>query len=83
MNVGDIRYIVPWGMVVDNNRNCWLIPSYSVDTRPGGTVEMKIERREDGFHAWMPLDAKWNVREDSSCECSLSKQHIPVAVLHH
>ena len=53
MQIGDTGYTVPWAMSVDRDRKCWLRASYTIDTQPGGTVQMRVTRREDGYHVWL------------------------------
>lgn len=52
MMTGDRRYVVPWAMWVDAERSCWLHPDYDTHDRCGGTVQMRVELREDGYHVW-------------------------------
>ena len=51
MKVGQSGYIVPWGMWVDLNGNCWLNEDYEFDSTPGGTVQLKVTRVVDGYIA--------------------------------
>lgn len=59
MQVGDIGHTLPWAMCVDEvgflwwkKRRYWIRGDYPVRKIPFGTLEMKVERREDGYHAW-------------------------------
>ena len=45
---GDIGYTVPWAMYADEDRLLWINSSYSISTRPSGTVQLRIERTRDG-----------------------------------
>jgi len=49
MKIGDRGWTVPWAVIVDNNLNMWLRPTYTVHREPGGTVSMIVSRNEDGF----------------------------------
>src|SRR5688500_4995453 len=70
---GESSGTAPWAMVVDSDRRCWLRANYTIHDRPGGTVAMKVERREDGFHVWVPDDWSWSIA---------SRAEIAVAALH-
>jgi hypothetical protein len=74
MNVGDERYTLPWGMWVDANMNCWLHPQYPAEHEPGGTVQMRVERREDGFHVWPPSGETY---QPSACQPYISPDDTP------
>lgn len=50
MKIGETAWTMPWGMWVDNSGRCWLNPNYPAEKTPGGTVELKVERRGDSFH---------------------------------
>lgn len=55
MDIADMKvdysgYAVSWAMHVDQERNCWLRPTYTVRRHPGGTVQMRVERRTDGYY---------------------------------
>lgn len=52
MTRGQARYTVPWAMRADLGGGLWLHPRYTVHDRPGGTVQMRIELRGDGYHVW-------------------------------
>jgi hypothetical protein len=50
LKVGESCYTVPWGMWVDSKGNCWLNPNYSASDNPGGTVQMYVTRKSDGYY---------------------------------
>jgi hypothetical protein len=52
MRTGETRYTMPWAMWVDYDLNCWLHPEYPAELQPGGTVSMRVERHEDGYHVF-------------------------------
>lgn len=79
---GEAGYVVPWGMWVDKNRQCWLHPEYRISDVPHGTASMRIELRPDGFHAWPPSDHAWSVQERAGYVGSEGVDFIPVAELH-
>lgn len=85
MAIGEVGYTVPWAMWVDEQRQCWLHPQYSIHEKPGGTVEMKVERRIDGFHVWVAgLDFKWNpISQPGYFGGAGPGGWIPVAELHN
>ena len=45
---GEIGYTVPWAMFADPSGKLWIVGTYSVYDKPGGTVRMKI-KYEDGM----------------------------------
>lgn len=85
MAVGEVGYTVPWAMWVDQQMQCWLHPQYSIHKEPGGTVEMRIEHRPDGFHVWVTdLDFKWNSTSQPGYVGGAGPGGwIPVAELHN
>jgi hypothetical protein len=52
MEPGCRRYTVPWAMRADKDGRMWLNLNYQAHGSPGGTVSMRVERREDGYHVW-------------------------------
>jgi hypothetical protein len=82
MAVGDRRYTTPWGMWVDMSMDCWLHPNYPAYEKPGGTVRMPIERREDGYHVWPPSDESYRPSHKSGFVSSGPVEFIPVAQIH-
>lgn len=59
MRVGEIGYTVSWAMLVDSDRQCYLIPEYVVDDKPHGTMAMKILCTKDGYEVWPPSNAEY------------------------
>jgi hypothetical protein len=49
LRIGEGTWALPWAMLVDNDRCCWLQPEFAQNSRPGGTTEMRIERTKEGF----------------------------------
>ena len=37
-------YTVPWAMVVDTHKKCWLVSTYSYKHTPGGTVQLQVTK---------------------------------------
>lgn len=74
MREGESAWVVPWAMDVDTDRRCTLRADYGISDRPGGTVSMRIERRADGFHVWLPDDVTWSVGSGMN--------GLPVVALH-
>ena len=63
MDIGDSGYIVPWGMWMDLDGNCFLNEAYTHSPTPRGTVQLKITRVIDGYIAHiheMNDDYKWD-----------------------
>lgn len=50
MDVGEKGWTVPWAMYHDKKRQLWLNGSYTVHTRPWGTVKMLVRRDDAGWH---------------------------------
>jgi hypothetical protein len=82
MALGDVGYTPPWGMWVDNDRNCWLHPKYSLAEQPQGTSEMRVELREDGYHVWAPTGKTWPLVDKPGFASSEDTEYIPVVMLH-
>ena len=61
MSVGDIAWIVPWGMWVDRQRRCWLNLDCKIRDSSGGTVQMRVERHHDGVRVWVPDTERWTL----------------------
>ena len=51
MKIGQSGYIVPWGMHLECNGECFLNENYTYHDNPGGTVQLKITRIVDGYVA--------------------------------
>lgn len=51
MRVGEKCYTVPWAMEVTAEGKCLLKLEYIASTQSGGTVQLMIEKKEDGFYA--------------------------------
>jgi hypothetical protein len=82
MQVGETAYTTPWGMWVDLSKQGWLHPEYPATATPRGTIRMKVERHENGYHVWPPEGETYN---PSSGPCYVSPadtEYIKVAVLH-
>ena len=78
MEVGETRYTVPWAMWADEERRLWLIPGHSTEDRPGGTVQMRITRVEEGFRV---LRAPGHVYDVGSGSGSGKADRLPVVEL--
>lgn len=81
MKVGESGFVVPWGMWVDLERRCWLHPKYQIRSQAGGTVKMRVERRADGFHVWLPRVSSWTPTADPGYMSPIDTVYIPVAVI--
>jgi hypothetical protein len=82
MRFGQVAWTVPWAMWADQDRLLWLHPDYKISAQPGGTVEMRVELREDGYHVWAPKECSWKPRNSSCYVGELSQQFIPVTEIH-
>jgi hypothetical protein len=64
MKPGDDGYAVPWALVVDKQKRCWLSSNHTVDKTGGGTLNMGVRREQDGsFHVWPPSETSWRPSE--------------------
>jgi len=77
MQIGDVAYVTPWTMYVDRERFCWLARSFPPGKTPGGTVEMRVERRSDGFHVWAVPGYRYTPKGQPA-----DGEYLPVAELH-
>jgi hypothetical protein len=82
MSRGDTAYTAPWAMWVDTERNCWLHPKYKVMPAPRGSVRMRIELREDGYHIWAPPAERWSPQAQPGYAASADVEYLPVAEVH-
>jgi hypothetical protein len=82
MMTGDVCYTVPWAMWADIERALWLHPDYEVFARPGGTAQMRVERQEDGYHAWPPPGYRYQPRREAGFHSSPATVYVPVVALH-
>jgi hypothetical protein len=74
MEPGRTYYTVPWAMRADTEGRLWLYPGHTADVRRCGAVEMRVERREDGYHVW-PAPGR------DYAPGAVSGEFIPVAAL--
>lgn len=49
MAIGQIGYMVPWGMWVDQDGTCYVNEQYSFTNSPFGTSSLKVTRVESGY----------------------------------
>jgi hypothetical protein len=82
MMTGEVRWTVPWAMWADTCRALWLHPDYTTSAHPGGTVQMRVERCADGFHAWPPAGYKYQTQQEPGFHSPASTVYIPVVALH-
>ncbi len=60
MTVGETVFITPWAMMVDDDMRCYLNGKYTYRKSSGGTVTMRVERRHDGYHVFVPEGQKYS-----------------------
>lgn len=83
MSTGEKGYTVPWAMWVDSERKCWLHPHYTISGHPGGTVQMKVQKRSDGYHVWLVDGERYSIsRNGPSYVGQEGAEWIPVMGLH-
>jgi len=76
LRVGESGWTVPWAMDHDEERRCWLNPRHTISQEPGGTVQMQVARREDGYHVWLAPDYRYHPNSNPG------KGYLPVVELH-
>lgn len=77
LQTGETAYIVPWAMCADQDRKLWLTASHTAHRSPGGTVQMRIERTENGFRVWAVRGHRYQPKHLHPEE----KLHLPVEEL--
>jgi hypothetical protein len=82
MVTGERGYTVPWAMWVDADRNCWLHPKYTIHADTCGTVQMRVELREDGYHVWLVPGEKYQPRASPGYCSPEDTEYLPVVELH-
>lgn len=53
---GETGYTVPWALVVDKDRACWIRGDFHIGTEQGGTSQMKVHRNTKGYCVEVPED---------------------------
>jgi hypothetical protein len=79
MVTGDVGYTTPWAMWVDDDRNCWLYPRYTLRSQPGGTVQMRVELRVDGYYVTPPEGYTWTPQSEPAFVGGNGIEYLPVA----
>lgn len=79
---GERAYTTPWAMWVDSERRCWLHPGYPAESRPHGTVSMRVDFAYDGYHVWMPAGETWSPVERPGYASPADTEYLPVVALH-
>lgn len=82
MSIGETGWTVPWAMWVDRQRRCWLNPGFLAESDPGGTVEMKVELRDDGYHVWPPRGTRYSISAELGSDAAQPHPRLPVVELH-
>lgn len=76
MKVGQVGYALSWALRVNSSWSCYLVPSYPVSKEPFGTTNMKIERKQDGYHVW--VNDSYNGKDTITPEfISVREVHVP------
>jgi hypothetical protein len=81
MDFGCTYYTVPWAMWADAEGLLWLHPDYTTETAPHGTLSMRLELREDGYHVWPVKGHAYRPQAEPGYVGTPSRPFIPVAVL--
>lgn len=79
MQVGDVRYTLPWGMWVDRDMEAWLHPDYPAKAQPGGTVTMRVERCWDGYLVAIPPGECYKPTQDPGYVSPEGTEYLSVA----
>lgn len=82
MAVGEVAYTTPWGMWVDLEGRGWLHPDYTASPSAMGTVRMRVERRDDGYHVWLVPGETYTPQEEPSYVSPADTQYVPVVAMH-
>lgn len=82
MKVGDVAYTMPWGMTVNEDMQRFLNGRYHAHKSAGGTVSMRVEKREDGYHVFAPRGEKWSPTSDIPWMGASKHDLIPVKEVH-
>jgi hypothetical protein len=59
MAIGQTAYTPDWAMWEDTKHRFWLDAQYMVCQSAQGTLDMRVEHRADGYHAWPPAGATY------------------------
>lgn len=71
---GKTYYTVPWALMADQEEKLWLKRGYALHNSNGGTVQMRVELHEDGYHVWPVPGRRY-------APGNIALQVLPVAVL--
>ena len=73
---GEVAWTVPWMLDRDEQGRFWLHGGASAHSAPGGTVQMRVERRPDGYHVWQPRAGhREQIRVDDGTGLPVVKVH--------
>ncbi len=81
MKIGEQRYIVPWGMVVDEENGAWLVGKYKTYEKAQGTTQLGVTRADDGFYVDLQdVDYEWDKKDigNSGIQGTSKEDFIPV-----
>jgi hypothetical protein len=79
MMIGEDGYTYPWAMWADSDRRLWLYPDYPVHSTPAGTLRMRVELREDGWHVWPPEGKAYAPQSEPGYVSPRYTEYLPVA----
>lgn len=79
LEVGDTAYGEPSSIWFDAERHGWLLAGSSLHPQPVGGFRMKVERRPDGYHVWLPSGLQFAVSRKVG---KASSNYTAVAMLH-
>ena len=82
MKAGETAYTVFWAMTVDGTGRCFLNARYPAHPAPFGTANMRIERRKEGFHVFVPPGQKWHKTKGIPWVGASPEDWIPVFEIH-
>lgn len=82
MSQGEACYTTPWAMWADSERRLWLHPRYPAISCPGGTVRMRVELHEDGYHVWAVPGETYDPQHENGYAGGDSITFLPVTALH-
>lgn len=83
MKVGETAYTTPWGMWVDLRKHAWLHPEYPAAAHQMGTIEMKVQRKADGYYVWLVPGEDYTPRSEPGYVSPADTKYIPVVAMYN
>jgi hypothetical protein len=74
-------YTMPWAMWADRDGLLWLHPDYPAIAEPFGTICMRIELQDGGYHVWPGRYRSWKRQDRPTYAGAPSQPFIPVTAI--